>query len=357
MKIFKCIDETLKRVFLVDYVIHARVLLLLFLCVLTLPIILTQFPISIVDFTETGTIGDTIGGITAPFIGILAGYITFLAFHEQYKFNDESKKDLEKERFESKFYNFLTLLNNLEINTEIPHVGNYKQAFHFMFYEYKAICVLWYRQLGAPTLVTKKEELGIKEDGGGGNAVDIRAKIMKDAFGIFINGVSSSSTSRLNEYIDGSEDKNDYFLKLQKLYQKPENPSVPYLDDYTTVNIKLFDGHRLRLISFFRLVCKIIEMIYNDGGNDKELYLSTLLSLLSEHQIALLKLLYVYDRDEHDRFIMKNKEFIDSFFMNQYDKNSNIDNICISKYIYTDIMDCTKEKFINFEKGNKVGLN
>lgn len=98
--------------------------------------------ISFFDFSETGQIGDTIGGITAPFIGFIAGYLTFLAFHEQYRANDEAKKNYLKERFESKFYSFLSLLNTLEINTKIPQVGNYKQAFHFMFYEYKAIAVL-----------------------------------------------------------------------------------------------------------------------------------------------------------------------------------------------------------------------
>lgn len=331
MNIIKQMDSIITRIFHADYVKHARTLFLLFVVILFLPILLTQFPIGIIDFSETGQIGDTIGGITAPFIGAIAGYLTFLAFHEQYRANDEAKKDLTKERFESKFYNFLSLLNNLEINTDIPHVGNYKQAFHFMFYEYKAIIVL----------LNKKIEIEKKE---------IITDVRKEAFGIFINGVSSSSTSRMKEYLEWSDITNDYFLNLQDKYSKVNSPKVPYLADYETTNIKLFDGHRLRLISFFRLICKIIEMIYNDGGDYKELYLSTLLSVLSEHQIALLKLIYIYDRDEHERFIMSNKDLIDHFFMDQYNVEKAPEKVCISKYIFTDIMDCTKEKFVDLNK-------
>ena len=351
---FKKLDDTLEKVFKANYVKHARMLLLLFVLILLLPSLLTQLSFSIFDFTETGQIGDTIGGITAPFIGIIAGYLTFLAFHEQYRANIEAKNDLAKERFESKFYNFLSLLNNLEINTHIPGVGNYKQAFHFMFYEYKAIAVLIYRKQGKPMLeVTKNKEYdpwGIREDGKGHN---IRTEILKEAFNIFINGVSRSATSRMKEYIDGSESMNDYFLELQNLYSKEENPSVPYLDDYETVNIKLFDGHRLRIISFFRLICKIIELIYKDGGDDKETYLSTLLSVLSEHQIALIKILYVYDKDQNFRFVMDNDGAIASFFTDQYDREIDYKKVCISKYIFSDTLDCTKDNFINYD--SKVG--
>ena len=216
MSIINYIENKITKAFKADYVEHAKVLIILFVLILLLPVILTKVPFTFFDLTETGQIGDTIGGITAPFIGIIAGYLTFLAFHEQSKANKESAEDLKKERFESKFYNFLSLLNNLEINTTIPNVGNYKQAFHFMFYEYKAIAVLIYRKLGSPNIITDaiNDTSGIREDGY--TTTSAKDYIMKEAFGIFINGVSTSSTSRLSEYLNGSEDLNGYFLKLQK---------------------------------------------------------------------------------------------------------------------------------------------
>lgn len=63
------------------------------------------------NFTTTGQIGDTIGGIMGPFVAIAAAALTFLAFWVQYKANEQQKEDIkelkeraEKERFETIFF-------------------------------------------------------------------------------------------------------------------------------------------------------------------------------------------------------------------------------------------------------------
>lgn len=74
----------------------AIIFAVLTLLVCTLPFLFTHF--SILDFTETGQIGDTIGGIMSPFVGIIAAILTFLAFWIQYKANEEQKKAIEENR-------------------------------------------------------------------------------------------------------------------------------------------------------------------------------------------------------------------------------------------------------------------
>lgn len=44
-----------------------------------------------VDFSNTGNIGDTIGGITAPFIGVLSIILLYITFREQRRFNKAQK--------------------------------------------------------------------------------------------------------------------------------------------------------------------------------------------------------------------------------------------------------------------------
>lgn len=39
------------------------------------------------NFTETGNIGSTIGGITAPIVGIMTALLMYLAFYSQFKAN------------------------------------------------------------------------------------------------------------------------------------------------------------------------------------------------------------------------------------------------------------------------------
>ena len=41
-----------------------------------------------VDFTKTGQIGDTIGGIMGPFVGMASIIVMFLAFYMQFKANE-----------------------------------------------------------------------------------------------------------------------------------------------------------------------------------------------------------------------------------------------------------------------------
>lgn len=70
------------------------------------PIIFTSFS-SGIDFTNTGEIGDTIGGIMNPFISIVAVSVTGLAFYMQYQANDIVRKQFKVQQFEKRFYEML----------------------------------------------------------------------------------------------------------------------------------------------------------------------------------------------------------------------------------------------------------
>ena len=87
-----------------------------FIATISAPYIFTQFSIwPYIDFTNTGSIGDTIGGITAPIINIFAALLVYLAFREQVKANDIQVEALNEERkirkVESSFSTALTELN------------------------------------------------------------------------------------------------------------------------------------------------------------------------------------------------------------------------------------------------------
>lgn len=90
--------------------------LVAFLATISAPYILTQFSLwPYLDFSETGSIGDTIGGITAPIINLFAAFLVYLAFREQVKANDIQVEALDEERkvrkIESSFNTTLTELN------------------------------------------------------------------------------------------------------------------------------------------------------------------------------------------------------------------------------------------------------
>ena len=70
-----------------DYKTIHIVVLLLALSLLPMLLSLPAF-LSYLDFSSTGEIGDTIGGITAPFISVFAAILIFNAFKAQIKANE-----------------------------------------------------------------------------------------------------------------------------------------------------------------------------------------------------------------------------------------------------------------------------
>lgn len=75
--------------------------------VLCFPALYTCQTISIGDFTKTGQIGDTIGGITAPFIGLINIGLLIWTLWEQLTFNKRQIVIQKEEQFKSTFFQML----------------------------------------------------------------------------------------------------------------------------------------------------------------------------------------------------------------------------------------------------------
>jgi len=58
---------------------------------------------------ELGLVGDFIGGLMNPLIGISAALLTFLAFWIQYQANQDIREQFKIQQFESQFYEMLRL--------------------------------------------------------------------------------------------------------------------------------------------------------------------------------------------------------------------------------------------------------
>lgn len=95
--------------------------LVIILLILCMPLLMTCDGCSAFRLNEESysNIGDTFGGITGPFIAIVAAFLTFIAFWVQYKFNKEQSLAISKERFEHNFYELLSLHEELTNNLSI----------------------------------------------------------------------------------------------------------------------------------------------------------------------------------------------------------------------------------------------
>ncbi len=123
-----------------------QILLLVLLIILIVPNLLTLPAIwSRLDFSETGQLGDTIGGLTAPFINGLSVVLVYLAFKEQIKAN-KSFERLERQKMATEEYYdlraripdiktlLLNLSNSLEENPTSFDIEDYRDLDRIHFF-------------------------------------------------------------------------------------------------------------------------------------------------------------------------------------------------------------------------------
>lgn len=74
-----------------------RIGLAVIAAVLIVPFLFTR-PWGFLDLTQTGQIGDTLGGITAPFIGLASAALIYISFRAQIRANQIQMKAITEER-------------------------------------------------------------------------------------------------------------------------------------------------------------------------------------------------------------------------------------------------------------------
>ena len=291
------------------------ILLIAIVLVCMLPLLLTQF--SIVDFTDTGEIGDTIGGIMGPFVAIIASFLTFLAFLMQYQANEVQKSELkrqsvlhDREQFESKLYQMLDVYNqnvtrlragDLEGKRAIPELLS---EFHYIYrcvrYAYIGI-----KESDITSLVTDKAQRedmllymnDVIKDAGAENLV-----LMKFAYSLFFYGFP-----RVNPY---EKYKGKYVLEniiYQSLLRIPfEKADVRYQDYFLedkfkvlryplkcSAHYEMMKGHNEELgtyyrqmFQFFMAISDVNKVIADE--DQKYRYAKLLRSQLTDSEQVLL---------------------------------------------------------------------
>jgi hypothetical protein len=254
-----------------------------------------------VDFSKTGQIGDTIGGIMGPFIAIAAAVLTFIAFWVQYQANRQQvaqfqrqAEDVTIERFESKFYELLRIqrgnINEIQIGSSL----NGRKAFISMFFEFRFCYAM-----------TKKfiedynhEELGFESTD--------EPTILDIAYHIFFMGIGDNSDKLVIVSLAGRCEQQFLFdlisylhIHVKETYELNSNEVFriklhdnPNVLQYSSKYMPL-GGHISRLGHYFRHLFQAVKFI---AEQDQELfpedkkceYTKTLRAQLSDYEQLLL---------------------------------------------------------------------
>ncbi len=93
------------------------------LLIMSLPYILTR-SFSGISFSDTG-IGDTIGGITAPFLSFFGSILVYMALKTQIDANEKFKEQFQKQNQDQLFFKMVDSLNNRIRNSPLREVYNF----------------------------------------------------------------------------------------------------------------------------------------------------------------------------------------------------------------------------------------
>lgn len=116
----------------IDKHTNTLILLLLVLAIFS-PYVLTLETFTNIDFSETGPIGDTIGGLTAPFINLLAALLVYKSFREQLNANEilsrETNYNYIRNLREDVFESFKTFESGILVNMASKVINTHQYVF------------------------------------------------------------------------------------------------------------------------------------------------------------------------------------------------------------------------------------
>lgn len=278
-----------------------------------LPYLFTQFKLLNFDFYKTGPIGDTIGGIMGPFIGIIGAILTFAAFWVQYQANQEQKRQFNEqiteqkrqfdiqlseqktqgeednrryqaqqaeqskswaiERFEKTFFELLKVQRDIASEIKIRKKQEGVQTFISFYYEFRFI-YLYIREQLLIEQVWPIEEI---------RSVNYHKdeEILRIAFIVFFMGVGPNSNPLLLYAIkkEGCDNINNKLIEsintlTDSIHNFPQQLECRYLDENGreqkmtyTAYYRPAQGHQGKLSHYFRHLYQVIKFV--DGADPK----------------------------------------------------------------------------------------
>ncbi|NWF89929.1 MAG: putative phage abortive infection protein [Ignavibacteriaceae bacterium] len=287
--------------------VGTKLLTVSILLILCLPFILTRRSLFGIDFSNSGQIGDTIGGIIGPFIAIIAAILTFLAFWIQYQANqiqiknfDEQRKDIQIERFQNKFYELLKLhRENVSdiLNGSDKDVNYFKESFDDLKNVHSTVEKNY--------IENEKANRGKNDN----NSLELREKIISIAYSIFWLGIDLESRKVIHDLFKKHFDP----MFISKVFEsfddllfrygdyKIKNTATPIIH-YTDMSNNprtimldriFFREHSSKMGHYFRHIFQTIKFIDGYSVNvlsqkDKYDYAKNLRAQLSNYEQLLL---------------------------------------------------------------------
>jgi len=308
------------------------IIVLGFISILILPLLFTlPSYFGWMDFTKRGSVGDTINGISGPFIAIIASVLTFFAFYIQYQANiqqrnqfikslraqNDERKAQEKvwriERFENKFYELLKLHKSNVEEMRVARNISGRSCFVPMFYELR-FCYQIVKDFHDAINEQDRTRLGYNE-----------INLMNFSYRIFFFGIGINAEKYFVKDLNKGENNlfgsvKPFMETIQRRYsdEMRQSPGMEYFlyvapnrlgakDKQIELYYIPFKGHAEHLGHYYRHLYQISTYIIDQdilNKDEKYGYIKTLRAQLSNFEQLLLyyNSLAWFDKEWHELF-------------------------------------------------------
>lgn len=274
------------------------------------PLILTEESISFVSFKGKGEIGDTIGGITAPFIGLVSAILVYLALKAQIEANVQVSSQFQLQKFENQFYEMIRLhkenVNEMSIkgyDNEVVEFYRYTDLENEIFEKesFSEQGITSYTS-GRKVFVTMLTELkAIYEMVEAKIPEDDDYELLSISYSVFFDGLENferflTKESKKDKSIYKETHFNELLCQL-KIARKNHTETSGRINNFFNIKLhfkyKPFSGHQSRLGHYYRHLFQTVKFVVNYDGevlsySDKRNYLRILRAQLSNHEQLML---------------------------------------------------------------------
>ncbi len=222
---------------------------------------------------DANEIGDSIGGILNPVVGLLASVLTFLAFYMQKLANDQIKDQFKIQQFESQFYEMLRLhkenINEIEIKT----IDNDLIKGRAVFYEMK-------KELEILLAFTKEF-----------HNQPLSKELFFKAYEKYFWGFNNERTISTISLSEFAPDENSFEAELNRFKnsEATNNFNAEILKD--NLKIPFLTGHHSYLGHYYRHLFHTVRFVVSKNFIDRTAklnYLRTLRAQLSNYEQVML---------------------------------------------------------------------
>jgi hypothetical protein len=249
--------------------------MIILLCFVLIPILTTKLHWFVSYNQNTAFIGDTIGGIVAPLLGIVAIILTFAAFYIQYKANKVQSYNFYTQQFESKFFD-LTKIHRDNVAEMELHNKVKRNVFVILRSEFQDIY-----EVVEDHLIKVADSDGL-----------IKADI---AYMFLFFGVGISTSPMIKEITNKYQCQEAIAAIDEKLrlIQVASTQETKYLknNDFGDRDYKPFNGHQVRLAHYFRHLYQTVKFVESQKGrlgfHQKEYYIKILRAQMGTHELAI----------------------------------------------------------------------